>query len=146
MGRIRVSTVIGARPSRVWADVRDIGSHVSWMEDAESIRFTSGATEGVGTTFDCATKVGPFRLRDRMEVTEWDEGRAMGIRHRGLVTGTGRFTLRRTPRGRTRFTWEERLAFPWWMGGRLGSLVAKPVLRRTWKRNLGNLKRRLESG
>ena len=140
-----MSTVIDARPSEVWSDVRDIGSHVSWMEDAESIEFTSPAREGVGARFDCATKVGPFRLRDRMEVTEWAEGRAMGIRHRGLVTGTGRFSLRRTLRGRTRFTWEERLSFPWWLGGALGARAARPVLRRTWKRNLANLKRRLES-
>jgi hypothetical protein len=145
VGRIRVSTVIDAPPRQVWRDVRDIGSHVAWMEDAESIRFTSGTTTGVGTTFECATKVGPFRLRDRMEVTEWTEGRAMGIRHTGLVTGMGRFRLRRTPRGRTRFTWEERLMFPWWLGGPVGSVVTKPVLRRIWTRNLANLKRRLES-
>ena len=30
----------------------------------------------------------------------------MGIEHRGVVTGRGRFTLRRRPRGRTRFTWD----------------------------------------
>ncbi len=138
--------MIDAPPGQVWRDVRDIGSHVAWMDDAVSIRFTSGSTTGVGTTFECATKVGPFRLQDRMEVTEWTEGRAMGIRHTGLVTGTGRFSLRRTPRGRTRFTWEERLAFPWWLGGPAGSVVAGPVLRRVWKRNLANLKRRLERG
>ncbi len=146
MGRIRVSTVIKARPGTVWADVRDIASHASWMDDAESIRITSPSGEGLGATFECATKVGPFRLNDRMEVTEWAEGKAMGIRHTGLVTGSGRFSLRRTPRGRTRFTWEEQLAFPWWLGGPLGSLVAGWVLRRIWRRNLGNLKRRLESG
>ena len=31
--------------------------------------------------------------------------------------GRGRFTLRRRPHGRTRFTWTEQLTFPWWMGG-----------------------------
>ena len=24
-----------------------------------------------GTTFDCDTKIGPFALTDRMEITEW---------------------------------------------------------------------------
>jgi hypothetical protein len=32
------------------------------------------------------------------------------------------------------------------MGGRLGALVAKPVLRRMWKRNLATLKRMVETG
>ena len=40
----------------------------------------------------------------------------------------------------TRFTWTERLKFPWWMGGPLGALAAKPILQRVWLRNLTNLK------
>lgn len=144
MARIRVSTVIEVPRRRVWADLADIGSHVEWMADAEAIHFTSPQRTGVGTTFNCVTRVGPVRLTDRMAVTEWVEGRAMGIRHVGVVTGTGRFTLRTTPRGRTRFTWEERLWYPWWLGGRLGALVSRPLLRRIWKRNLRRLKHRLE--
>lgn len=145
MARIRVSTLIDAPRRRVWADLRDIGSHVNWMADAESIEFTARQREGVGTTFDCVTRVGPIRLNDRMAVTEWREGRAMGIRHVGVVTGTGRFTLRSTARGKTRFTWDERLAYPWWLGGPVGAIVSKPLLRHIWKKNLKRLKHRLES-
>ena len=36
----------------------------------------------------------------------------MGVRHTGVVTGTGRFTLRKARDGRTRFQWKERLTFP----------------------------------
>ncbi|MDQ3757641.1 MAG: SRPBCC family protein, partial [Actinomycetota bacterium] len=128
-----MGTVIDAPPAVVWSHLRDIPSHVTWMADAEAITFTTP------TTFDCATKVGPFRMVDRMEIVEWEEGRALGIRHAGLVRGEGRFSLRRTWRGRTRFTWEERLWFPWWMGGPVGALVAKPVLRRIWRGNLRRL-------
>jgi len=142
MAKIRVSTVIHAPRRRVWADVADIASHAEWMADAESIRFRGPRTAGVGAEFDCRTRVGPFRLNDRMEVTEWRPGRAMGIRHVGVVTGEGRFTLRRARRGRTRFTWQERLEFPLWMGGRLGAQVGALVLARIWRRNLGNLARR----
>jgi hypothetical protein len=144
VSRIRVSIVIDASRRSVWRAVEDIGSHVNWMEDAEAIRFTSGRRRGVGTTFDCDTRVGPLSLVDRMEVTSWRPGREMGIRHVGLVTGTGRFTLRRRRSGRTKFTWEERLVFPWWMGGPAGSLAAGPVLRWVWRRNLANLKRLVE--
>ena len=145
MARIRVATTIDAPPKSVWASIRDIGSHVRWMDDAVAIRFTSDARDGVGTTFECDTRVGPFRLTDLMEVTEWDERRRMGIRHVGLVTGTGRFTLRTARRGRTRFTWEERLRFPWWMGGPLGATLGAPVLRHIWRRNLRNLKRQVDA-
>lgn len=145
MAGIRVSTVIDAPPAQVWDHVRDIASHVRWMHDAEAIRFTSARRSGVGTTFDCDTRVGPFRLTDRMEVTEWRPRRAMGVRHVGVVTGTGVFTLRPVGRGRTRFTWRERLRFPWWMGGELGAVVGGEVLRVIWKRNLRNLKALVEA-
>jgi uncharacterized protein YndB with AHSA1/START domain len=144
MTRIRVSTVIDAPPAAVWEAVRDIASHPTWMKDAVAIRFTSRRREGVGTTFDCDTRVGPFSTTDRMEVVEWRANRALGIRHAGIVTGEGRFTLRRARRGRTRFRWDERLQFPLWLGGPVTGAVAKPVLRRIWKGNLRRLKQSLE--
>lgn len=145
MGRIRVSTVIDAPPARVWDVVRHIENHVDWMVDAEAIRFTSRRRSGVGTAFDCDTRIGPFHLTDRMEITEWRAGHRMGVRHSGLVTGQGRFTLARRRGGRTRFTWEENLVFPWWMGGPVGGLVGGRILRLVWKRNLGALKRLVEA-
>ncbi len=69
----------------------------------------------------------------------------MGIEHRGLVTGRGRFTLRRRRGDRTQFTWTERLTFPWWMGGAVGAFAAKPVLRAIWRRNLRRLKTIVEA-
>ncbi|MDW3217357.1 MAG: SRPBCC family protein [Acidimicrobiales bacterium] len=136
MARIRVETDIAAPPDAVWADVEDISTHVEWMHDAEAITFTSDTTAGVGTTFDCATKIGPIRLMDKMEITDWQPGEVMGVRHVGLVEGTGHFTL--TPLGddHTSFVWEEELRFPWWMGGPLGGIVGGRILKLVWKRNL----------
>ena len=125
--------------------VEDVGSHVEWMHDAVAIRFTSRRQSGVGTTFDCDTRVGPFRLTDQMEITKWRPRRAMGVRHVGLVTGTGVFTLKSLSGGRTRFTWKERLRFPWWMGGPFGAAIGGEVLRVIWLRNLKNLARLVES-
>ena len=122
MAKVRVVTMLDASPDAVWADVADIGSHVEWMADATAIRFVSAQTSGVGTTFECDTKVGPFKLTDVMEITEWAPGKVMGVRHTGLVTGTGRFTLKRATGGRTQFQWKEKLVFPWWMGGPVGAL------------------------
>ena len=133
MQRLRVGVDIEAPASAVWESVSDIGSHVEWMHDARSITFTSP------TTFDCLTVVGPFRLLDHMEIVEWVEGSAIGIRHVGLVRGTGRFTLAPLDGGaRTRFEWDEELRFPWWMV----PPVARLVLRRIWRRNLAALAER----
>lgn len=142
MARLRVSTRLDAPPDEVWADLADISTHVEWMRDAVGITFTSPQHDGVGTTFDCATKVGPFRLTDRMEITAWEPGSAMGVRHSGLVTGDGVIRLRKLRRGRTRLTWSERLVFPWWMGGPLGALAATPVLWLVWRGSMRNLRER----
>ena len=142
MARIRVATVLDAPPAVVWADVADIGSHVEWMADATAIRFLSEQTSGVGSRFECDTRIGPFTLTDVMEITEWVPGKVMGVRHVGVVTGTGRFTLKRQRGGRTRFQWSERLVFPRWLGGPVGAFVSRPVLRWVWRRNLTRLARR----
>lgn len=139
-----VSTVHIAAPlDEVWAAASTLESHTEWMVDAESIDFETRQRQGVGTRMVVETRVGPLRTSDRMEVTEWEEGRAIGVRHSGLISGEGRFEL--TPMaGGTRFTWTESLTFPWWLGGGLTAWVTRPVLGWIWRRNLTALKHRLE--
>jgi hypothetical protein len=128
----------------VWSAIDDVGSHVEWMADAVAIRFRGDQRAGAGTTFECDTKVGPLSLTDIMEISSWKPGREMGVRHVGLVRGSGRFTLDAV-KGGTRFTWRERLTFPWWLGGSLGAVVGGEVLRLVWRKNLRNLKRLVEA-
>jgi uncharacterized protein YndB with AHSA1/START domain len=142
VARITVTTVLDAPPDEVWADLADVASHVEWMADATAIRFLSPQESGTGTRFECDTKVGPITLTDVMEVTEWTDGEVMGVRHTGVVTGVGRFTLRADGPGRTRFEWSEELTFPVWMGGAVGATAAKPILRWVWRRNLTRLQGR----
>ncbi len=146
MGRIRVTIEIDASPTDVWSVVEPIERHVDWMADAESIEFTSERRRGVGTTFVCRTKVGPIRLDDRMEITEWEPERRMGVRHSGIVTGSGAFRLEPLDLGRrTHFVWEEELDFPWYLGGRLGAAVGGPlVMARIWRANLRRLRALVE--
>ena len=146
MSEIRVTIEIDATPARVWEVVEPVENHVDWMHDAVAIRFTGEQTRGVGTEFLCDTKVGPIKLVDRMEITEWLPGEVMGVRHTGLVTGSGRFTLEPIDLGRrTRFVWQEELTFPWWLGGPVGAYIGgKVVLRAIWNRNLRGLKRLVE--
>ena len=147
MPRLCVAIDISATPAQVWQVVEPIEDHVSWMHDAVAIRFQTDQHRGVGTSFLCDTKVGPFKLVDHMEITEWAPYAAMGVRHVGLVTGIGRFTLTPIDHGRrTRFSWDESLAFPWWLGGPVGALVGgRLVLRRIWTHNMQTLKQLIES-
>jgi len=144
MSAIEVSTVIGVTPDEVWDHIDDVATHTDWMADAEAIRFTSDRRQGTGTTFECDTKVGPLRLTDEMAITAWEPGRVMGVRHEGIVTGSGQFTLEPVSGDRTRFTWQEELVFPWWMGGRIGAAIGAPVLRRIWRANLDRLRDMIE--
>lgn len=141
MGHIRVAVEIDAPPADVWSAIEPIQRHVEWMADAVAIRFTGASTHGVGTAFECDTKVGPITLTDEMTITEWEPERTMGVRHTGMVTGTGVFELEPIDLGRrTRFTWTEDLTFPWFLGGRVGEVVGgQAVMKQIWKRNLRRL-------
>ena len=145
MSLLSLDVVIERDEEQVWKHLYDIASHTSWMRDAKEIRFTSAEHSGIGTTFDCVTQVGPLRTTDRMEITEWQEGRAIGVRHVGTVTGIGRFVIRSLAPDETEVTWTERLTFPKWSLPMLTSRVTRAVLHRVWTKNLQNLKQVVES-
>jgi len=143
MAHIEVGIDLDASPQQVWKVVEPVERHVDWMADAVAIRFVNEQTRGVGTAFLCDTKVGPIKLTDHMEITEWIPEKVMGVRHVGVVTGTGQFTLTPIDNGaRTRFVWAEELKFPWWLGGKFGEVIGgKLVMGFIWKRNLRELKK-----
>lgn len=114
------------------------------MEDVESIVFDGPQTEGVGTRLKVATKLGLLRSVDSISVTAWEPKRLIGVEHLGQVSGKGEFRLDPVG-GATRFTWSESLRFPWQFGGPIGAWLARPIFVRIWRRNLAELKQRLES-
>ena len=127
----------------VWADLSRLETHVEWMSDARSLEFLTDTRGGVGTRFRVATRIGPLRTSDVMTVTEWDPPHRMAVSHDGLFTGNGRFTLDAVAGG-TRFEWHEAIRFPWYLGGRLGALAARPALEAIWRRNLRRLAARFD--
>lgn len=168
--KIQVGVRIAASPADVWFAIQDVESHTEWMRDAVAIRFLGHQRQGAGTRFVCDTKVGPFSLSDVMEITEWSPGQRMGVRHAGLVAGEGAFTLvkvessedeendqkddseapenseaKAATTSHTYFQWEEKLRFPWRLGGPITAAAAWPVLRSMWKGNLQRLKAKIEN-
>lgn len=144
MARIKVSRRVDASAAVVWDALADLGSHAEWMKDAESIVFKSEQTRGTGTLMEVETRVGPLRTLDVLEVTGWEEGTAIDVVHRGLVTGTGTLSVRSEGNG-SRVDWDERLTFPWWLGGPLTAFLAKPVLGWIWRGNLRRLEESLSA-
>ena len=142
MKPISIENTVRAPKETTWAELRVLERHVNWMADAVSITFTSEQREGVGTAFRCITKVGPIKLTDVMTITAWQEASTMGVRHSGIVTGEGTFTLSGEGNSSV-LAWDENLAFPWWMGGKLGEFFAKPVLQAIWRGNLRRLEQQL---
>ena len=136
-GSIDVSAPVAA----VWRDIADLASHAEWMAEADVIEFLDDRREGVGTRMRVMTSVGPLRTADILEITEWNPPASIGVAHRGVVSGTGRFTLTSLDTG-TRFTWSETLSLPWRLGGPVAELVARPVLAAIWKRNLARFRDR----
>jgi hypothetical protein len=143
---IRVAIDIAAPVQKVWDIVEPVERHIDWMADAVAIRFQTEQTRGTGTTFFCDTKVGPIKLVDVMTITAWEPGKVMGVKHTGVVTGSGEFTLEAIDENNTRFTWTETLTFPWWLGGPLGAFVGgQIVMKAIWRRNLRELKKLVEN-
>jgi hypothetical protein len=141
---VSVSIVLDMPRTTIWAELERIEGHVEWMRDATAIRFVGDLRRGVGTIFECDTRVGPIRLTDVMEITDWEPGSKIAVTHRGLVTGSGAFSLEDGPGAATTVRWEERLRLPWWLGGTIGGSVARPVLAALWRGNLRRLGTRVE--
>lgn len=142
---ITLSMDLAQPRDRVWRELEAVERHVEWMADAESAEFSGARTRGVGTILVVATRVGPFRTRDVIEFTEWDPPRLMGVAHRGLFTGTGSFRLDAHDGG-TRMVWSESIRFPWYLGGPIGAMIARPVLRAIWRGNLRRFRQGLTGG
>ncbi len=137
---LHLCITIGAPVDHVWHVIEAVDTHTEWMTDAESITFRTEQHSGVGTEFDCLTKVGPLSTVDRMRVTEWKPQAVMGIEHRGIVTGRGRFTLLGLGAELTEFCWTEDLVFPAHLGGGAAERLARPVFGRIWRQNLNRLR------
>ena len=138
MTRIAITRAMEVSHDRVWEAISDLGSHTTWMRDAETIAFATEQRRGKGTSMEVVTVIGPFRTVDIMEVVGWEEGRSIEVAHRGLITGRG--ILAAEPRGDGALvSWQEELTFPWWLGGPITAWLARPVLAAIWRGNLARL-------
>jgi hypothetical protein len=127
--------------SRIWQEISKIERHPLWMIDAKEIRPTAPESViGPGSEFDCLTQVGPFKTIDKLEISKWEEGRAIEAIHKGKVKGWGRLELLPVPNAdhscRCLVSWTEALDFE--LPRPLAAIVTV-ILQYVWKSNLARL-------
>lgn len=94
-------------PDEAWPILVDWELQPAWMRDAAAVSVESPQRAGVGTRIAVATRVfGVRALTDRLEVVEWAPPHRLVMAHRGLIGGTGTWTLSPAGSG-SRFAWTE---------------------------------------
>ncbi len=129
---VEIHTEISVPTDReqTWELLIDLQKQPEWMKDALSIEQLTEGPVGVGTVMRVPTQIFFLRTTDRMEVTAFDPLEKWSVKHIGLVTGEGTFSLRDDDAGPgTIVHWHERLSAPLGILGRIGMTLFRPALR-----------------
>jgi uncharacterized membrane protein len=129
----------------VWDYIKDISSHTQWMQDAKSIELLFGSANTIGANYLCITKVAGIKTDDIFKIIKYEKPNLIEISHTGVVNGSGFFRLVKIDETTTKFTWEENLRFPWYMGSIVGKKFGMLLLHKIWKKNLLRLKEQVEN-
>ncbi len=143
--RVSIKRSLPFPKSVVWREISAIERHSLWMTDAERIEFLTTEKVGDKVEFDCLTRVGPIKVRDRMKIINWEEPNSITVVHKGIFKGEGTLSLRHLSPEYCEIQWSEKIVFPPFLLGPVGAKVAKPILERIWKNNLEQLETLLKS-
>jgi carbon monoxide dehydrogenase subunit G len=132
---IDLQTTLPGPPDVVWHLITDWENQDKWMREASDFEVTSPHREGVGVEAVATVKVAGISTRDPIRVDVWEAQRRLGIEHRGWVKGRGDLTLEPAG-GATRMHWREELHPPWGVFGAVGLRAYRPMLARTFRRDL----------
>lgn len=141
---IDVAVEIGAPPEAVWRRLVDWDNLGRWMKEGQGFRVTTPHREGVGVRADARIRMGGITTVDPIRVSRWEPPEVLEIEHLGWVKGRGLMRCVRRGGG-TRLEWRETLIPPWGLAGAAGIRLWKPVMRRTFARDLALLKALVES-
>lgn len=123
-------------PQVVWDLITDWERQDDWMLEASDVAVLTPFREGVGVEAEATIRMGGITTRDRIRVETWVPLRHLGIQHAGWVTGSGDLYLTALPDGRTHVAWREELHPPLGALGSLGIRIFRPLMRRTFSRDL----------
>ena len=134
------STIDIRRPAEtVWPWLVGWEDLPRWMREMRGVRVLGERREGVGVEAVATIRMGGITTVDPIVVTRWEPPALLEIEHRGWVKGVGTMELSPTEDG-TRVFWRESLVPPWGILGRLGLRLFRPLLARTFARDLDRLR------
>ena len=137
---IELAETMPGPPEVVWRLITDWENQGDWQLEARDFVVKSAAREGVGVTAEATVSIGGITTRDEVVVVAWEKNELLAIEHKGWVAGRGELHLTPigspTPPGRTYVFWVETLYPPLGIAGAVGLTAFKPLLRRTFKRDL----------
>ncbi|CAN5900917.1 hypothetical protein BH23ACT12_BH23ACT12_03800 [soil metagenome] len=140
---IDMSIKIDAPPEVVWDYLVDWENLDQWMIEGKGFRVTSEHREGLGVTAEATIRIAGITTTDPVEVTRWEPPEILEISHQGWVSGKGLMQCRPAPWGTFVF-WNETLHPPMGPPGAIGLRLFKPIMRKTFERDLRLLKRLVE--
>lgn len=138
MKPVTVRTTVDLPGSRelVWELLTDWERQTDWMLEMSDVVVTSEHREGVGVAALATVRIGGISTRDVIRVDVWEPPRRLGMVHEGWVRGRGDMELTHTPEGHTRLDWTESLFPPWGVVGAFGLNLFRPLLARTFQRDV----------
>ena len=137
---VELAETMPGPPEIVWRLITDWENQGDWQLEARDFVVKSAAREGVGVIAEATVSIGGITTRDDIEVVAWEPNEHLAIEHKGWVSGRG--DIRLTPLGsgadpvRTHVLWIETLCPPLAFAGAIGLTAFKPLMTRTFKRDL----------
>ncbi len=109
MSNIAATVELEASAEDAWAVLTDWAAQGSWMPMTKVV--VRSGDGRLGTELVARSGVGALALVDPMTIDVWEPPHRCEVAHHGsVITGRGVFTVERLPGGRSKVTWEERLA------------------------------------
>ena len=137
---VELAETMPGPPDVVWRLITDWENQGDWQLEARDFVVKSAAREGVGVTAEATVSIGGITTRDSVEVVAWKKNELLAIEHKGWVAGRGELHLTAiassAPPDRTHVLWVETLYPPLGIAGAVGLTAFKPLLSRTFKRDL----------
>lgn len=130
---------LDAPPALVWEILTDWERQCDWMLEMSEIVVTSQQRAGVGVTARATIRIGGIRTTDLVRVDAWDPPKHLGMAHDGWVKGRGDIRLSSLAGDRTQMQWREELRPPWGIVGAIGLRAFRPLIRRTFRRDVAVL-------
>lgn len=120
----------------VWELLTDWERQADWMLEMSDVVVTSDHREGVGVAALATVRIGGISTRDVIRVDVWEPPGRLGLVHEGWVRGRGDMELTSMPDGDTHLDWTESLFPPWGVLGAVGLNLFRPLLARTFRRDV----------